>query len=1781
MAPPPQQRCTAPECTFETPANMPTWDLVMNSLNQHTTVAHPTPARVPGQPQAVRPKPAPVQRPEVDLGTTESEWNFFKAEFERYKRTTGIAGQTVIDELWHCQTKQLRVLLQSDSLINSLDTEQKLLDKLKSLAVTTLHSAVHLIALRDLEQGPTENIRAFIARARATASNCGLSKACSSCQTEVSFVEETLFGVVLAGLHDGNIQQKILSLAAMKTITTLEQLVTYVAAEESGRSERGQLGTSNTLAAFRPKSAFKSRKASQADPEPIRRQPAPSKCPNCGGNVHGSGSYADRLKMCPAQGKTCNKCKKMNHISQVCKYRGQSASLQISNEVSEDNGTHGSLAARGDNISEPADRSDSIWEPEHSPDNLSFFSVQQASYSQLYMPAVTSVQQLAALSSLMRSNGEHLSTIPLPHAIHSAVVGWTKGRPKASPTHQVTLKVHKASYTDLNLALPQSNLRNVPCKPVNDQAVFDSGAQMNITGVRQIEQMGYSRASLFPVSMGVEGANKQKIYIIGGIILQVIATNPDTNQRLSTYQLFYVSTQVSRTYLSRDCCEQLQTLPANFPTIGACPPDMRTVGRDSSNSVMASATGTTPSLGTSELSPCTNTGVPTQADQPCHCPRRTLPPAATPTLPCEPTEENLPILKQFILDWFSSSAFNVCEHQSLPLMTENEPLRLFVDPAAKPIAIRTPSQVPLAWHNSVREGLERDVRLGVLERVPLNTPDTWCSRMHITPKADGSPRRLVDFRPLNIHAPRQTHHTESPWSITAAIPPNTVKSVLDCWHGYHSVPLAPEDRHLTTFLTPWGQYRYLTTPQGFISAGDGYTDRMDRIIGDFQNVKKCVDDSILWSSDIDKNFHQVCSFLQRCSSQGVIFNPKKFQFGEKTVQYIGFQVTDSGIKPTKKYTDDILNFPTPTNITDVRSWYGAIGQINYAFVSAPEMVPFRHLLSSKVPFQWSPDLETAFQKSKLEIVRLCENGIRSFNPALPTALATDWSKFACGLWLTQKHCDCAATPVQPGCCQSGWQTIFCSSKFNNPAESRYAPIEGEAHASAWAMDRCRYFLLGLQGFTLCVDHKPLISILGNKELCDIPNPRLLSQKEKTLMFRFSPIYVPGKKNVVPDCYSRRNDSPIATTPAQLTTPIANYDISNILPAYQDHLGPPSWVSSPSDSTTTSLAALLCESTTTGSMQTDMPSLLATMSAVNYSNKMGFSDADDLLRGQAISSLANLSEDVWQTLHHYAINTSVNSTDVLTWDRLVAAAKDSPTYQTLLSLLTSGPPADRSLWPESVQSYYQYRHALIPIDGVILLHDRPLIPVSLRPEVMDHLHAANAGVTGMYARASTSVWWPNMRDDLIRLRAACSTCTKNAPSNPSAPPQEVTPPAYPFHSIAADFFQVRNSSYLAVICRYSGWLSLFRLQKDDSQHVMSIFREYFSRWGIPVNLTTDGASNFVSHEMKKFLARYGTSHRVSSYYYARANKRAEVAVKSGKRLILDNISPNGSLNTDRVARALLIHHNQTDPVSGLSPSEVIFGRRLRDHLPLQPHKFQPRAEWRLEADQREKAYAKRHILKKEQLTSGSKALPPLLIGDHVAIQDATKLGKPGKWLKTGIVTDCLPYQSYELKVDGSNTLTKRNRVHLRKIIPYVSQTMLEEERSKFCLPPTPPTTRSATTNPDLLTLPSSTQTSPSPPAPAQTQAPAALSSDHSSQHTLQPPEDPLPQPADIKTRQNKPCVRERWILKNDSTNTADKPTSSPLKVPPPPGQKHDYTALAEQARMLRNSIMLAGQQNLTT
>ena len=69
----------------------------------------------------------------------------------------------------------------------------------------------------------------------------------------------------------------------------------------------------------------------------------------------------------------------------------------------------------------------------------------------------------------------------------------------------------------------------------------------------------------------------------------------------------------------------------------------------------------------------------------------------------------------------------------------------------------------------------------------------------------------------------------------------------------------------------------MVAPQGYIASGDAFTSRYDAITANVKNIVKCVDDSLLWATDIGKCF-KVCEYLDLCGKNGIILNPTKFKF---------------------------------------------------------------------------------------------------------------------------------------------------------------------------------------------------------------------------------------------------------------------------------------------------------------------------------------------------------------------------------------------------------------------------------------------------------------------------------------------------------------------------------------------------------------------------------------------------------------------------------------------------------------------------------------------------------------------------------------------------------------------------------------------------------------------------------------------------------------------------------------------------------------------------------------
>ena len=446
------------------------------------------------------------------------------------------------------------------------------------------------------------------------------------------------------------------------------------------------------------------------------------------------------------------------------------------------------------------------------------------------------------------------------------------------------------------------------------------------------------------------------------------------------------------------------------------------------------------------------------------------------------------------------------------------PVEIHVYPTATPKACHTPANIPIHWQQKVYEDLLRDEALGVVERVPYGEPVTWCHRMVVTRKHDRSPRRTVDLSPLNKFCRRETFATESPFHLARRIPTNTWKTVTDAWNGYHSVPLRASDRHLTTFITPFGRWRYTRAPQGFLSSGDGYNRRFDAILADFERKERCVDDTVHYDTDLEQHWWRPIDFLTRVGQSGIVLNPDKFQFAEKSVNFAGFRVSDTTIESLPKYLDAIRDFPSPTSTTDIRSWFGLVNQVtNYAQLR-DTMAPFKPFLSPRCKFAWSNELEAAFQASKNAIVEAIREGVEIFDIQRRTCLRPDWSNRGIGYFLLQQHCSCSSG--LPDCCPGGWRITLAGSRFLSSAEQRYTAIEGEALAVAWGLEQTRYFTQGCDNLVFVTDHKPLVKIFGDRTLDEISNSRLFRLKQRTLPWRFDIVHQPGKSNLAADATSR-------------------------------------------------------------------------------------------------------------------------------------------------------------------------------------------------------------------------------------------------------------------------------------------------------------------------------------------------------------------------------------------------------------------------------------------------------------------------------------------------------------------------------------------------------------------------------------------------------------------------------------------------------------------------------------
>ena len=436
-------------------------------------------------------------------------------------------------------------------------------------------------------------------------------------------------------------------------------------------------------------------------------------------------------------------------------------------------------------------------------------------------------------------------------------------------------------------------LKGVDNKSVKVDAFPDTGANVCLFGPAQRQMLKISTRDLNPCNAKVLVAGGSHITVTGNCEVQF------TLGTRKAKSVAHFCEKADRLYLSKNLCMDLGIIPPSFPY----PPEMAV---EAKNVHMVENTRVIPTRPTK--------------------------------IPFEPTEENIQKLLEYLSVSFASTAFN--KTRPFPKLS-TPPGRIHLKPNYHiPKPAYWPASVAEHWAKEVYLALEADVAAGILKKVPLNEPTVWCARMVLVKKKDGRPRRTVDFQQLNSQCLREPNHGESPFHTARKVPGDSWKSVFDAVDGYHSVALDEESSKLTTFITPWGRYRYLRFPQGHCSAGDAFNGRMQLILSKISRMVRIVDDVCIHDTTIEDAFWHAWDFLMTCAENGIVINKDKFQFCRRSVDFAGLSITDDGVQPSPKMMSAIENFPPPTDITTSRAFFGLVNQVNWAYANSKAMSPF-------------------------------------------------------------------------------------------------------------------------------------------------------------------------------------------------------------------------------------------------------------------------------------------------------------------------------------------------------------------------------------------------------------------------------------------------------------------------------------------------------------------------------------------------------------------------------------------------------------------------------------------------------------------------------------------------------------------------------------------------------------------------------------------------------------------------------------------------------------------------
>ncbi|OWF56513.1 Transposon Ty3-I Gag-Pol polyprotein [Mizuhopecten yessoensis] len=381
------------------------------------------------------------------------------------------------------------------------------------------------------------------------------------------------------------------------------------------------------------------------------------------------------------------------------------------------------------------------------------------------------------------------------------------------------------------------------------------------------------------------------------------------------------------------------------------------------------------------------------------------------------------------------------------------------------------------------------------------------------------------------------------------------------------------------------------------------------------------------------------------------------------------------------------------------------------------------------------------------------------------------------------------------------------------------------------------------------------------------------------------------------------------------------------------------------------------------------------------------------------------------------------------DEIRRATQQDGTMNRLARVIVDDWPDERHDCTSDMFPYWNFREELTVINGLVFKGTRIVIPLKLRSEMLKKIHHGHLGREKCKKRASELLFWPNMNFEINSMVENCDVCQKFAMKQQAEPlnPTPVSKSAW--EHVSTDLFSLEGKDYIVTCDSFSNYPEVLLLPNQTATSVINALKSIFSRHGVPQVLTSDNGPCYSCKEFKDFVKEWDIKHVTSSPRYPQSNGLAEKTVQTVK-----NIMRKCKESQQDIHMALLVY--RTTPLdNGLSPAELLMGRRLKSNLPearvdvKRVDRMSDVIKWREGQNNRQKYYYDRrnHVKSQDKLTPG----------DQVRIQE------PQSWSDRASVVSEVGPRSY---------LIRRNRKHL-KLIPDVKtdDDVIKVQESERCEP----------------------------------------------------------------------------------------------------------------------------------